>query len=103
MKLTAAASSAGPNGMLLFAYQDPTHYRWVKISRSDVRIGQTGDFGGVARGTKEMVLRSHPIGRFILLTVKIYPDGWVRVFEGSGTGTRAVGAYRFLSGECRAS
>ncbi|HEY5999473.1 MAG TPA: Ig-like domain-containing protein [bacterium] len=96
VKITSAGSGAWPNASLVFGYTDPKHYRWVRITGTEVQIGQTGNVGGVAGGVKRRVARSHAIGRSILLTVKIYPSGWVRVYEGAGL--RAVAAYRFLLG-----
>lgn len=96
VQLTSRASTAGPNGIVVFGYKDPMHYRWVKITATEVRIGQQGAMGGVRGGLKKLVPKRHAIGKFIPLTVKVFSSGWVQVFEGSST--TAVASYRFLSG-----
>lgn len=96
IKLTSTASRGGPNGMLLFAYQNAAQYRWVKLTRTQILIGQTGTFGGVAGGTKKKAFKSQPLSRFAPLKVKIFPDGWVKVHK--GTAPAPIVSYRFVAG-----
>jgi hypothetical protein len=94
VKLTSTAGSARPNAMLLFGYQDAAHYRWVKVTSGDIQIGQTGPLGGVGGWVRKRVVTRQTIGRFALITVKILPDGWVKVYK--GIATRPVLSYRFI-------
>jgi hypothetical protein len=96
IKLTSSYGRSGPNGMILFAYQDATRYRYVKVTGTQLIIGQTGAFAGVAGGAKKKVLKSQVLNRFALYTVKILPDGWVHVYK--GTATKPTLSYRFTAG-----
>ena len=87
VKMTATAARSGPNGMLVFGYQSPSQYRWVKITKTQVQIGQTGTLGGVGAGVKKKIaVKPQPANRFLLFTVKVYADGSVKVFKGAATG-----------------
>jgi hypothetical protein len=96
VKLTTTASAAGPNAMIVFGYQGPACYRWVKITKADLQSGQTGAIGGTTAGRKKRVAKSTAVGKFVLWTVKVHADGRVELFPGRATAPAA--AHRFLDG-----
>jgi uncharacterized repeat protein (TIGR01451 family) len=98
-KLTNKARN-NPHGFVVFGLQDDSNYRYVKFVKNDdgkgwVHIGQEGDFGGATEGTKAKGIFNLKLKKWYTLSVKIYPDGWVRVFVNSRA--TPVVSYRFPS------
>lgn len=86
VRLAAAATSPpGPNALIVFAYRDAGHYRWVRITPARVQIGQRGGMDGVEAGVKRSVAATAPVGRWYRYTVRIEEDGGVRVYRGAAT------------------
>ena len=92
---TAATGSLGPNALVVFGFADPDHYRWVRLTRGKVQIGQTGEIDGIPGGKKRGAVTTLRTGSWYRFTVMIEPDGWVRVFKGAGT--KPLVAYRFAT------
>ena len=96
VKLAGTARSRfGPNALIVFGFAGPDHYRWVRLSEGKVQIGQSGDIDGITGGAKRGAAISVRTGRWYLFTVRIEPDGWVRVYR--GVGTKPIVAYRFAT------
>jgi hypothetical protein len=82
--------------MIVFGYQDPAHYRWVKVTKGQISVGQTGAFGSIAGGTKKKVAKAQLLNKSALYTVKVHPDGSVLVYKGRTI--KPVLLYQFLDG-----
>jgi hypothetical protein len=80
------------NAAIVFARQDATHYRYVRLRRDRVIIGQVGDFGGDVAGIKRSRPATLPTGRWTSLAVKIHPGGLVELWKG----TTRLAAFSFL-------
>ena len=94
VRLPAVASAPRLNGMIVFAFQDATHYRYVRVTTTQVVIGQRGTLDGIGAGMKRSVRLRQAPGRWYAFTVAIHPDGRVRVYRGRGTAP--VVSCRFL-------
>lgn len=74
------------NGSVLFAWQDATHYRYVRLLRKKsfkLVLGQVGALGGDAKGIKAAKkIPKLALKRWYRLWVDVFPDGRVDVYFG---------------------
>jgi hypothetical protein len=71
------------NGSIVFSYQDPSRYRFVRLLPGKVVIGQAGRLGGIWGGVKQAVAVTTPLNAATALTVRAFPNGWVSVSLGA--------------------
>jgi len=83
----------GANGLIVFAWQGPSQYRYVRLTPKRVTIGQVGTFGNEAPGTKRSVPWKLPLKRWRAIHVDLLGDGSVLVNRG-GAASPLV-RYRF--------
>lgn len=79
VKMNDLGGSTAPNAMIIFSYQSPNQYRFVKLVKGGIRIGQVEPFGG-SNGKLVSSIVSARTGRFYTLTLDLYDDGDARVY-----------------------
>jgi len=71
----------GPNAAVLFQYQDERTYRYVRIAKGRIVLGQVGDFPGAAAGVlKSRKVRKLRTNRWYRLRVDVDEAGTVAVY-----------------------
>lgn len=97
VKLTGTTTSPlGPNAIIVFGLTDPGPYRWVRLRRTSVQIGQAGEIDGISGGKKRGAATTLRTGTWYRLTVRVEPTGWVRVLKGTSPGKPLI-QHRFLA------
>lgn len=75
-----STNTTSADSTIIFGYINEMHYRYVRITRRRIIIGQAGDYGEDLKGRKAVQRRRFRLKKWYQVRVDVNPDGLVEVY-----------------------